>query len=243
MLDTYEKLELGISDIETIMHIADVHVRLIKRHDEYREAFSKVYTYAKKNLPKNSVILIAGDLGHSKIDMSPESVQLTSEFLKNLSDIRPTILISGNHDCLLTNKTRLDSLSPIVDNLDHENLFYLKKTGLYGVGSVLFNNMSVFDEMPHYLDIRKLTKKLKSEFETKIALFHGGVHGSLTDMGYVIENKIVPRDFFDGHDIVMLGDIHKEQTFYIEKVVEEADLEEYMDSGEWEIVEEFEQNS
>lgn len=230
-----------MTEVETIMHLADVHVRLIKRHDEYREAFAKVYAYAK-TLPKNSFILIAGDVLHSKVDLSPEGVQLTSEFLKNLADIRPTVLISGNHDCLLTNKTRLDSLSPIVDNLDHSNLFYLRKTGLYGVGNVLLNNMSVFDEMTHYLDIKKLTKKIKGAFDTKIALFHGGVHGSLTDMGYVIENKIVPREFFDGHDIVMLGDIHKMQTFYIEKVVEEDDLEEYMNSGEWEIVEEFEQN-
>ena len=158
MIDTYEKLDVGMTEIETVMHLADVHVRLIKRHDEYREAFSKIYEYAR-TLPTNSVILIAGDLLHSKVDLSPEAIQVASEFLKNLADIRPTILLSGNHDCLLTNKTRLDSLSPIVDNLSHENLFYLKKSGLYGIGNILLNNMSVFDEVTQYLDIKKSVKR------------------------------------------------------------------------------------
>ena len=231
MIDTYEKLDVGMEKIDAVMHLADVHIRLTKRHDEYREAFEKTYAHAK-TLPKNSIILVAGDLVHSKVDLSPEAVQMSSEFLKNLADIRPVILISGNHDCLLTNKTRLDSLTPIVENLEHDKIFYLKKTALYGVGNILFNNMSVFDDMSHYLDIKKISKKIKSEFDTKVALFHGGIHGSLTDMGYLIENKVAPREFFDGHDIVMLGDIHKAQTFHIERCLTAEEVEEFDKSPE-----------
>ena len=156
MTDTYEKIDVGMEKIDAVMHLADVHIRLTKRHEEYREAFTKTYAYAK-TLPKNSVILIAGDLVHSKVDLSPEAVQYASEFLKNLADIRPVILISGNHDCLLTNKTRLDSLTPIVQNLNHKSLFYWKKTGLFAVGNILFNNMSVFDDVTHYVNINKIT--------------------------------------------------------------------------------------
>ena len=237
MIDTYERLNVGMETIEAVMHLADVHIRLTKRHEEYREAFAKTYAYAK-TLPKNSIILVAGDLVHSKVDLSPEAVQIASEFLKNLADIRPVILISGNHDCLLTNKNRLDSLTPIVENLDHSNLFYLKKTGLYAVGDILFNNMSVFDDVTHYININKTTKKIKNEFPTKVALFHGGIHGSMTDMGYLIENKIVPREFFDGHEIVMLGDIHKAQTFYIDKFIALEDIETFSklpESSDWEV--------
>lgn len=240
MTDTYEKIDVGMDKIDAVMHLADVHIRLIKRHDEYRAAFDKTYAHAR-TLPKNSVILIAGDLVHSKVDLSPEAVQVASEFLKNLADIRPVILISGNHDCLLTNKTRLDSLTPIVNNLNHKSLFYWKKNGLFGVGNILFNNMSVFDDVTHYVNIKKITKKIQNQFDTKVALFHGGIHGSMTDVGYLIENKIVPPEFFDGHDIVMLGDIHKAQTFYIEKVMPLESVEEYSklpESNDWFVVDE-----
>jgi DNA repair exonuclease SbcCD ATPase subunit/DNA repair exonuclease SbcCD nuclease subunit len=238
MIDTYERLNVGMEKIDAVMHLADVHIRLTKRHEEYREAFTKTYAHAK-TLPTNSVILIAGDLVHSKVDLSPEAVQIASEFLKNLADIRPVILISGNHDCLLTNKTRLDSLTPIVENLRHDKIFYLKKTGLYGVGNILFNNMSVFDDVTHYVNIKKITKKIQSAFDLKVALFHGGVHGSMTDLGYLIENKVVPRDFFSGHDVVMLGDIHKAQTFYVDRYLTAEELDAFSktdESKDWEMV-------
>jgi DNA repair exonuclease SbcCD ATPase subunit/DNA repair exonuclease SbcCD nuclease subunit len=238
MVDTVTKLNIGFDIVEKMVHIADVHVRLVKRHEEYREAFSKVYEYVKKT-PEKTIVLIAGDLLHSKIDLSPEAVQLASEFLKNLADARPTILISGNHDCLLTNKTRLDSLSPIVDNLNHKNLFYLKDTGLYGCANILFNNMSVFDDPEQYIKIEKITKKIKTQYDTKIALYHGGVHGVLTDIGYMIENKLVNTSFFEGHDIIALGDIHKAQTFYIDRVHTIEETEKFAktaESDEWEVV-------
>jgi len=238
MADTVTKLDIGFDIVEKMVHIADVHVRLVKRHEEYREAFDKVYKYVKTT-PEKTIVLIAGDLLHSKIDLSPEAIQLASEFLKTLADLRPTILISGNHDCLLTNKTRLDSLSPLVDNLDHDKLFYLKDTGLYGCGNILFNNMSVFDDPDKYVQIGKITKKIKNQYDTKIALYHGGVHGVFTDIGYIIENKVVDTLFFEGHDIIALGDIHKAQTFYIDKVqtVEEAEaFAKTADSDEWEVV-------
>ena len=238
MTDTYTKLEIGFDTVEKMVHIADVHIRLVKRHDEYRESFERVYEYVKTT-PEKTIALIAGDVLHAKIDLSPEAIQLTSEFLKNLADIRPTVLISGNHDCLLTNKTRLDSLSPIVQNLDHSKLFYLKDTGLYGCGNILFNNMSVFSDPIDFVDIKKVTNKIKNQFDTKIALYHGGVHGALTDIGYIIENKIISPILFDGHDIVALGDIHKAQTFYIDRL---QTLEEYNcfskepDFDQWEVI-------
>ena len=242
MVDTYTQLDTGMDKVEAIMHLADIHIRLTKRHEEYREAFEKVYENAKK-LPKNSLILILGDLVHSKVDLSPESVQLASEFLKNLSDIRPVILIAGNHDCLLTNTSRLDSLSPIVNNLNHKNLFYLKDTGLYGAGDILFNNMSVFDDVTKYIRTSNISKNIKSKFNTIVALYHGGIHGSMTDLGYLIENRAAPREFFDGHDIVMLGDIHKTQTFYIEKIISIEQAETFSktkESKDWEVVDDDE---
>lgn len=239
MVDTYEKLDIGIDRIDQILHVADVHIRLTKRHDEYREAFQKVYDDVDK-LSQNAIVAVLGDLCHSKVDLSPEAVQLSSEFLRNLADRRPTVLVAGNHDCLLTNKTRLDSLSPIVDNLKHDHLFYLKESKLYGAANVLFNNYSVFDEPTSYIKVKNVTKRLLREFDTTIALFHGPVHGAMTDIGYEINNRSVTSETFEGHDIVLLGDIHKSQTLHIEKTVTQSEIGDYMKSGEWEIVAEIE---
>ena len=144
------------------------------------------------------------------------------------------ISISGN--CLLTNKTRLDSISPIVDNLAHKNLFYLKESKLYGVGNILVNNFCIFDDPTSFIKMKNVTKRLQREFDTKIALFHGGVHNANTDIGFKITNRIVTAESFDGHDIALLGDIHKEQTMYIEREVDPIDLQEVIDTGEWEVV-------
>jgi DNA repair exonuclease SbcCD nuclease subunit len=238
MVDTYEKLNTKLAQVDYIVHLSDVHIRLTKRHDEYREVFSKVYEFIK-NTPANTIVVNTGDSLHSKCDLSPEAVQLTGEFLKNCADIRPTVLIAGNHDCLLTNATRLDSISPIVEALNHPNLYYLKESKLYSFANILINNMSVFTDPIKYIRMKDVSKKIKSEFDTKIALFHGGVHGSITDIGYVINNQIITANDFDGHDMVLLGDIHKAQDIFIKKEVDEKELDGYIKSGEWEIVEEI----
>ena len=91
--------------INKIYHIADVHIRNVKRHKEYRQVFDKVYDRIKQNA-EDSVIYVGGDIAHAKLDMSPELVDLISEFLQKLADIAPTIVIAGNHDCNLNNMHR-----------------------------------------------------------------------------------------------------------------------------------------
>jgi hypothetical protein len=86
--------------------------------------------------------------------------------------------------------------------------------------------------------MKNVSKKIKTEFDIKIALYHGGVFDAKTDIGYNITNRNVTTETFDGHDIALLGDIHMAQNMYIEKYVDENELEDYIKSGEWEIVEE-----
>jgi DNA repair exonuclease SbcCD ATPase subunit/DNA repair exonuclease SbcCD nuclease subunit len=211
MVDTYEKLNTKLAKIDYIVHLSDVHIRLTKRHEEYREVFSKVYEFIK-NTPQNTLVVNTGDIFHSKVDLSPEAVQVASEFLKNISDLRPHIVIAGNHDCLMTNVTRLDSISPIVENLHHENLFYLKESKLYGFANILINNMCIFTDHTEFVKMKNVTKKIKTDFDTRIALFHGGVFDAKTDVGYTITNKSITNEMFDGHDMALLGDIHMMQV-------------------------------
>ena len=205
------RINNDIKEFSGILHIADIHIRLTKRHDEYSCVFSKLYDVAKR-MPVNSCITVLGDIFHSKSDLSPECVKLTGDFLKNLANIRPTIVIPGNHDATLSNKNRLDSLTPIVDALNHPNLFYLKNTGLYIIGDILFNHMSVFDGVSDYIKTEDIPKIYLNETRHLIGLFHGPVNEAMTDVGYTVSNRSITTSLFNGHDITLLGDIHKYQV-------------------------------
>ena len=112
------KIDVGFDRIEHIAHIADVHIRNLRRHKEYKQVFRKLYKDLKDNLPENSLIYLAGDIVHAKTEMSPELIEMMSDLFTKLSKIAPTILIAGNHDCNLNNKSRLDALTPVVDSLN-----------------------------------------------------------------------------------------------------------------------------
>jgi len=203
----------SIKNFTNIFHVADIHVRLTKRHEEYQEVFNRVYTSVDKT-PETTVVCVLGDLFHNKSDLSPECVELASSFLKNLADRRPTVLIAGNHDATLANKNRMDSLSPIVNALQHDNLFYLKDTGVYILGDILFNNFSVFDEdsPEKYIKFNDIPKIYVREANHVIGLYHGGVNDAITDVGFKVTNRSISNSLFDGHHIVLLGDIHKYQV-------------------------------
>jgi len=198
-------IDIGIKEIDKIYHIADVHVRNVKRHKEYEQVFNRLYKYIQKTYTSNSVIYVAGDIVHAKTDMSPELVATVSDFFKNLADIAPTIIITGNHDCNLNNSSRLDAITPIVNALNHTNIHYLKDTGIYYISNVHFNVMSVYDTPAQFIKA--------SDFEGvyKIALHHGAVNSAQTDLGITLSNIHVTTDIFAGHDLVLLGDIHKMQ--------------------------------
>jgi DNA repair exonuclease SbcCD ATPase subunit/DNA repair exonuclease SbcCD nuclease subunit len=188
--------------IKKIYHIADVHIRNLKRHKEYREVFENLYEYIKTTKTDDSVIVLCGDIVHAKTDMTPEVIEMTQTFLKNLSDMLPTILIPGNHDANLNNPHRLDALSPIVNALNHSNLHYLKDDGVWKMGGISFSHSSVFG------DSKEIIPAEEVHGDYKVALYHAPVDKVKTEYGYQLENKNVKVDSFDGYDLVLLGDIH-----------------------------------
>ena len=203
-------LNSPVANFTHIVHVADIHIRLTKRHDEYQAVFKNLYDEIKKT-PPTTLICVAGDVVHSKLDLSPECVQEAKDFLHSLAALRPTVLIAGNHDANLSNRSRLDSLSPIVDAMQNANLFYLKSSGLYGVGNILFNNYSVFDDVDKYIKGSDIPSIYRNQYQYFIALFHGAVNNALTDLKYRVVNAAAPVSMFDGHDLALLGDIHMKQ--------------------------------
>ncbi len=188
--------------IKKIYHIADVHIRNLKRHKEYREVFSHLYDYISTTKTDDSIIVLCGDIVHAKTDMTPEVIEMTQTFLKSLSDMLPTILIPGNHDANLNNPNRLDALSPIVNALNHSNLHYLKDDGVWKMGGISFSHSSVFG------DVKEIIPSEEVHGDYKIALYHAPVDKVKTEYGFQLENKNVKVDSFDGYDLVLLGDIH-----------------------------------
>jgi len=201
------RIDVPFTKLRTIAHCADIHIRLFKRHEEYREAFNTFYEQLRQTDLTDGVIVVAGDILHAKTDMSPEMVELASEFLRTLADIAPTFVIAGNHDLNLSNMNRLDSLTPIIRNLNHSNLHYLKHSDIYQVADVDFAVFSILDDREQWPEVQNCRKNAR-----KIAMYHGPVHGAQTDIKYVITNRHVSVDTFEGYDVVLLGDIHKYQV-------------------------------
>ena len=208
----FNKIDVGFDKLETVLHVADIHIRNYQRHKEYRKVFRQLYKQVDK-LPKNSIVYVGGDIVHSKTDISPELIKLTTEFLKNLADRRHTIVITGNHDANLNNSSRLDSLSPMIESLAHPQLHYLKDSAVHEIAGTHFVVFSIFDDPQTFI------KASSFDAETKVALFHGALDMSYTDTGYKVESDDLKISMFDGYDMVMLGDIHKRQFYNKDKTI------------------------
>jgi len=208
---TKNVVKVPFRKLKHIHHISDIQIRNLKRHREYEEVFMRLYEKVKEN-KDNAVAYIGGDIAHSKTEMSPELVDQLSRLFKNLSDICPTIIIAGNHDCNLNNRSRMDCLSPIVDNLKHPNLHYLKDTGVYKCADVSFVVWDVWDTKKDYIKAKDV------EGDTKIVLFHGTVDRCETDLGFRLPSDVKITQF-KGYDMGLLGDIHKRQHLNKEETI------------------------
>jgi len=194
-----------------ILHIADIHWRGLSRHQEYVAAFEDLFRQARTIKP--DVIYVGGDIVHSKTQgISPELVEKLAWWFNEMSKIAPVHVILGNHDGLIHNKDRQDAVTPIIEAINNKKIFLYKDSGVYPTGIPGFDwcVFSCFDE--------ENWKNVKPSENISIALFHGAVAGSLTDIDWSIDGE-VPVRFFDAFDFGLLGDIHKRQFLNNKKTV------------------------
>ena len=196
---------MDIKQIDKIFHISDIHIRTLKRHTEYRHVFKNLFNTIKLHATENSVAVVTGDIVHSKLDMSPELVQMLVDFFNEFTI--PTIVILGNHDMNLNNTHRVDAVSPVLDVIKNSNIHFVKDNGLFEFGGVTWNHMAVDKTPADYIQAKDF------DASYKIALHHGAVNTAKTDIGYQISNEHVTTELFAGHDITLLGDIHKPAQF------------------------------
>lgn len=188
-----------------IAHLADIHVRGLTRHDEIRTVIEAFCKSARER--KVDIIVIAGDIWHTKTTgLSPESIELMTWMFREMAAVAPTYVTLGNHDGALTNLTRQDAISPIVEAINDPRLILCKKSGMWMIaGGVWLCVYSLFDK-----ENWNKVKPVVGEYN--IAVYHGAVAGSVSEDGWVLKPDTTVQFFEEqGYDLVMLGDIHKHQ--------------------------------
>ena len=206
----------------TIAHVADLHIRFGSRHEEYKTVFNRLIKDLKEQKPRR--IVVAGDIFHLKINMSPSSIEIAGALLKALSKIAPVDIIIGNHDFNEQDVTQGDAISPLIDLLGNgimltepgpvpvpskgHSVYFYKKSGYYEIGDdLVYGVYSMLDG-----EILQLTEK--DDGRKYVALYHGAVYGCQNDNGYVMKgDELLKITAFNNFDMVLLGDIHEFQTF------------------------------
>jgi len=196
--------------VKKLIHIADLHIRTFQLHDLYKIQFQRFIEDVKKEtygLSHEEIrIVIVGDIAHQKINISNEQMMLTSWFIKELADnIGKVIIIPGNHDFLENNTQRLDSITPIVELLNNDNVHYYKNSGIYNDDNINWVVYSLYqhNERPQFT---------KEDGKLHVGLFHGVIQGMSTDVGFQFEDGYDRLNFID-LDLLLCGDIHKRQHF------------------------------
>jgi DNA repair exonuclease SbcCD ATPase subunit/DNA repair exonuclease SbcCD nuclease subunit len=189
-----------------VAHLADIHWRSLKRHDEYRAVFEEFFQRMQEEKPDR--ILIAGDIVHSKLQgITPELIRNLVWWFEGLGRICPVIVVLGNHDGLILNRSRLDAITPVIESINNKNIIFLKDSCVYRdeqVG-IAWCNLSCFDE-ENWKNVEP------TEDLVNVSIYHGAVRGALADSDWEInhESGLTIKDFSQ-FDYGMFGDIHKFQ--------------------------------
>lgn len=204
-----------------IIHISDVHIRNFKYHKEYRSAFRSLANRLKELKP--DLIINTGDTVHAKTQITPELVDMLSEHIITIANIAPYRMILGNHDLNLKNLDRKDAVSPVVESLKKSgvDVDLWRDVGPYDVKYKNGNGASldcffwVFpidsEKKPSVEQIAKM-RNYKPDFP-QICLFHGAISGCSTDSEWTMDSLEHDVSMFKDFDYVMMGDIHKHQSW------------------------------
>ena len=179
-----------------IAHISDIHIRNYRFHEEYKQVFETL----RKEKP--DIIVNTGDTGHTKLQISPSMVDMTSKLFKNLADIAPYHVILGNHDLNLRNLNKIDVISPIVESLDHPNIHFHKFSKIVKLtDDINMHVLSIVDEDKWEMPT--------DQSKVSMALYHGSISGIVTDTGWIMQHGDIDSATLNQFDYALLGDIHK----------------------------------
>ena len=205
--------------IHYIYHLSDIYIHCDKRHDEYKIIFQ---SFLNKIKNENSVVIITGNLLKTKNRITSKEIILARDFIFNISQICPLIILPGNNDKHENIKAILSS-----GNISLQNINYLTLQGYYSLNNILFTYVT--DQ-----NIPKIEKK----YEYNICLYHGIVEKCNLYNGKHISSKKMLLENFINYDYVLLGGINKTQFIdtrkkiaYAGSMIQQDYLEDWGDHG------------
>lgn len=172
-----------------------------------------------------ALIVIAGDLFHHKGKMDTPALKLYFSWMDELLARAPVVMICGNHDFRQEDPRHPDMMETM--SLPYESqrqtkypLLYLKQTGHYQIGNIGFGVVSVRDTLRTFNTSGQVDKlpqypspaEFSASCSARVALFHGTVcQSALPNEQRISSMSGYPLQWFEGYDMVLLGDNHKHQ--------------------------------
>ena len=208
--------------VTKIIACSDIHIPSFKGIDELKETLTVFIEKCKKIVkdedgPENVRIVVAGDIFHNKLAITNESILCAHWFFSELDKICKTFIVIGNHDFLMNNTGRVDSLSPLFEIGSYQQVYFLDKelglqSGIYkddNIAWCLYSSFTGFNT-PDINVHKEAEKGTDNPAEIYVGVIHGDVNGAITTTNRVTENGLDPG-IFDGCDFVIAGHIHKRQ--------------------------------
>jgi DNA repair exonuclease SbcCD nuclease subunit len=165
------------------------------------------------NAAKDHVLIIAGDLFHTREEISVQVLFRAGEAIRRASAIcKEVIILVGNHDQHLKDG-RVHSLG----TFQSENVRVVDKPEISEVNG--FGNVLFMPYMNDYEEFRIVYKDLVSEQTSRISILHADITGFEMNSGFVSTKGITPEFTLsvDGCsnkiDLSISGHYHKPQKF------------------------------
>lgn len=208
--------------VTKIIACSDIHIPSLKGIDELKETLTVFIEKCKKIVKdedgsENVRIVVAGDIFHNKLAITNESILCAHWFFSELDKICKTFIVIGNHDFLMNNTGRVDSLRPLFEIGSYKQVYFLDKelglqSGIYkddNIAWCLYSSFTGFNT-PDINVHKEAEKGTDNPAEIYVGVIHGDVNGAITTTNRVTENGLDPG-IFDGCDFVIAGHIHKRQ--------------------------------
>lgn len=208
--------------ITHIVHFADIHLRagniVQSRKAEYLHVFKHLEAKLDSLERGRILAVVCGDIFHHKHRLEGATVQLWVRFIRMITDRMPMVIISGNHDFRQEHPDDPDLLDAMAQTLPalKNACHYLNETKVYEIEGLQFGVVAIRETLKLY-DTSGLVAELPefpapSDDMPSIALFHGTItQSSLPNGQRLTAGKGYPLEWFQGYDMVLLGDNHLQQ--------------------------------
>jgi len=221
-----------MTTLRYIFHLSDLHIRngdkISCRYDEYNDVFNETIISIRNEIKKLNlllnefIIIISGDIFHNKNIIGNYGLLLYKNFIENLIKIGRLIIFHGNHD---RNQSDVEQPSLVFSStFNINNLTILNNTTTFNIDNIGFSYVNIDDTLDIYRNSGRIQDlptfpEIIGDVKYKIALFHGSFQNAKLCNGDSIkdENNPYPLEWIKDFDYVLLGDIHKRQTFIYKK--------------------------